>query len=326
MRALVCGVLGQDGAYLARLLLNKGYDVWGTSRRVSHSSLDNLNYLNIQHQVHLLTMNANDDANVREVVAKSQPDELYWLSGQSSVGRSFQQPHDTVHGGVLGLLNVLEAVRLLNPLARVFNASSGEIFGDLGDRLAEELSPLQAASPYAAAKVATHALIQSYRLGFGLFASNAIFFNHESPLRPHSFVTRKIVAAAARARDTGEMLSLGRLDIARDWGWAPDYVESMWLTLQHDRPDDFVIATGQAHALTDFVAQAYAFFDLDWHDHVRSDPSLFRPSDRTFSAGSPDKAARDLGWRSRHQMPDVVRMMCEAEQILLTTTSPQRGA
>lgn len=312
-RALICGVTGQDGAYLSQFLIGRGYEVWGTTRDLRCANSANLDLLGLVGRIKLVAMSPDDMGQVREALELAQPDEVYWLAGQSSVGESFVSPMHTIRGIVAGTLNLLEALRVAHPHVRFFNASSCECFGDVGMQAAHEWMRFRPVSPYAAAKAAAHAMVQSYRSGFGLFAANGIMFNHESPLRGTQFVTRKVVAAAARAAKDSSTLMLGRLDVARDWGWAPDYVDSMWRILQHDRPEDFVIATGHCHALMDFVALAYSHFDLDWKRFVRSDATLVRPSDRSWSQGDPRKAAEQLGWEAHHLMPDVVRLMCEAE-------------
>ncbi len=314
MRALICGIGGQDGSYLAKLLLGKGYEVWGTSRDAQQASFSNLHALGIRASVTLRSMAPNDFRSVISVLYDCQPDELYFLASQSSVGLSFEQPAETLESICIGVLNLMEAIRLLKHPIRLYHASSSECFGSAGDAPATERTPFAPRSPYAVAKASAHWLVENYREAYSLFACNGILFNHESPLRPHRFVTRKIAAAAARiAGGSGERLTLGRLDIVRDWGWAPEYVEAMWLMLQQPAPSDFVIATGESHSLEQFVAAAFAAVQLDWRRYVDSDASLFRPTDLAVSRGNPAAAERALGWRARLRMPDVVRAMVAAE-------------
>jgi GDPmannose 4,6-dehydratase len=307
--ALICGVSGQDGAYLAHFLCSKGYSVWGTSRDAQGSSFDNLSKLGIKDKVRLLSMAPEDFRSVFMALRTSVPDEIYFLAGQSSVGLSFELPAETIQSITLGTLNLLEACRHMEKPVRLYHAGSSECFGDVtGLEAAHEGTPFRPRSPYAVAKASAFWLVDNYRDAYSLFACTGLLFNHESPLRPQRFVTKKIInAAKAIACGSSEKLVLGRLDIARDWGWAPEYVEAMWLMLQQDRPDDFVIATGKTHALEAFVAEAFAAFELDWHDHVIQEPTLFRPTDLSMSRGNPAKAEKLLGWRAKSYMPDVVR-------------------
>lgn len=310
MKALICGVNGQDGSYLAQLLLAKGYEVWGTSRDVQTSTLSNLKALGVDEQVRLLSMAPNDFRSVLNAFDRSDPDEVYYLCAQSSVGLSFEQPAETLDSIVMGVLNLLEVIRLRKKTVRFYHASSSECFGDTGDIPAEENSPFRPRSPYAVAKASAHWLVSNYRESYGLFACNGILFNHESPLRPARFVTRKIIQSARRiAEGSGERLQLGRLDICRDWGWAPEYVDVMWRMLQIEAPDDFVVATGESHTLEDFVATAFAEHGLDWRAHVDSSPELYRPTDLPRSLGNPAHVERVLDWRANYKMADVIHAM-----------------
>ncbi len=309
-QALICGVSGQDGAYLAQLLLDKGYKVCGTSRDAQISSFHNLTRLGIRDRVQFASMSLTDFRSVLQVLTKVKPDEIYNLAGQSSVGLSFDQPVETLESIATGTLNLLEAIRFMSSPIKFYNASSGECFGDTGDTPADETSPFRPRSPYAVAKAAAFWEVANYREAYGLFACSGILFNHESPLRPTRFVTQKIIAAARRiAGGDMEPLKLGNLAVKRDWGWAPEYVEAMYLMLQQEQPDDFVISTGQSHTLEDFVAKAFATVGLDWRSHVEIDRSLFRPTDLAGGLGDPSKAKTKLGWQARYQMPDVVKMM-----------------
>lgn len=315
MKALICGVGGQDGAYLAQLLLGKGYEVWGTSRDAQAASFGNLHRLGLHGRVITRSMAPKDFRSVVTVLMDSQPDEVYFLSAQSSVGLSFEQPAETLESITIGTLNLMEAVRLLRRPCRIYHASSSECFGHVGPVPANEDTPFAPRSPYAVAKASAHWLVQNYREAYDLYVCNGILFNHESPLRPARFVTRKIIAAAARiAQGSPERLSLGRLDIVRDWGWAPEYVQAMWQMLQGDIPRDYVIATGEAHSLQQFVDAAFAGVGLDSRQHLDSDPSLFRPTDIAWSQGDATRAATELGWRASCHMPEVVTRMLAAER------------
>lgn len=321
-KALICGVSGQDGAYLAKLLIEKGYQVWGTSRDVQVANLGNLSILGISDQVNLLSIAQTDFRSVLNSLSRSDPDEVYFLSGQSSVGLSFDQPAETIESFTLGILNLLEAIRFIGKPIRIYHASSSECFGDVGQQRATEETPFHPRSPYGVAKASAHWLVANYRESYGLYACNGILFNHESPLRPARFVTRKIVSTACRiSRGAGEKLNLGRLDIVRDWGWAPEYVEAMWRMLQIDMPCDFVIATGYSATLEEFVARAFENVDLDWRDFVVSDSAFFRPSDIAHSAADPAKAAKELNWSASIQLPQLVKLLMCAE---LEKTQAQR--
>lgn len=314
-KALICGISGQDGAYLAKLLLEKGYEVTGTSRDAQMSSFRNLQRLEIREQVKLTSMSLTDFRSVLQVLNKIQPDEIYNLAGQSSVGLSFDQPVETLDSITTGTLNILEAIRFTGAPIKLYNAGSSECFGDTSDRSADEGTPFRPRSPYAVAKAAAFWEVANYREAYGLFACSGILYNHESPLRPERFVTQKIIAAACRiAQGSKETLTLGNMSIRRDWGWAPEYVQAMHLMLQQEKPDDYVIATGESNKLEDFVAEAFACVNLNWRDHVTSDRSLYRPTDIAVGRGHPAKAREVLGWQAKYKMQDVVRMMILAKQ------------
>lgn len=314
MKALICGVNGQDGAYLARLLLGKGYEVWGTSRDAQVSGFGNLATLGVEGKVTVLSMAPNDFRSVFTAVERSDPDEIYYLAGQSSVGLSFEQPAETLDSVVNGVLNILEVMRLRKKAVRLYSAGSSECFGDTGDLAANEKTAFYPRSPYAVAKASAHWLVTNYRESYGLYACTGILFNHESPLRPKRFVTQKIVQAARRiAAGSAERLTLGRLDIRRDWGWAPEYVDAMWRMLQQSSPSDFVIATGESHTLAEFVEAAFAANGLDWNRHVDSSESLFRPTDIGRSQGDPEKARKQLGWVAATNMRSVVEKMLRVD-------------
>jgi GDPmannose 4,6-dehydratase len=315
-KALICGVSGQDGAYLSQFLIGKGYDVHGTARDAQMASFSNLIKLGIRDQIKYHSMALNDFRSVLQVLSNVQPDEIYNLAGQSSVGLSFDQPVETLESISVGTLNLLEAIRFIKRPIRLYNAGSSECFGNTGGQPADENTPFRPRSPYAVAKATAFWEIANYREAYNLYASTGILFNHESPLRPERFVTQKIVRSACRiASGASEKLRLGNIEIARDWGWAPEYVEAMWMILQQEKADDFVIATGETNKLEDFVAEVFRCVGLDWRDHVESDSSLLRPSEIMVSRANPEKSAKRLGWQATYRMKDVARMM--VEQLVL---------
>jgi len=314
-KALVCGISGQDGSFLAKFLLSKGYQVFGTSRDAQGSSFSNLTRLGIKDQIHFLSMVPEDFRSVLVSLRKSSPDEVYYLAGQSSVGLSFEQPAETIQSISLGMLNILEACRMMDEDIRIYHAGSSETFGDTKGNPASELTPFHPVSPYAVAKASAFWLLDNYRNAYNLFACTGILFNHESFLRPNRFVTQKIISSVKRiALGSKETLELGRLDISRDWGWAPEYVEAMWLMLQQPEPEDFVIATGETNLLKDFVAVAFDQFGLNWEDHVTQNEEFMRPTDILISVGDPSKAYQKLGWKAKSKMRDVVKLMIGNEK------------
>lgn len=312
-RALICGIGGQDGSLLAAHLLSRGYDVWGTSRDSQMSRFSALTRLGIKERVTLISMAPNDFRSVLSALTRSAADEVYFLAAQSSVGLSFEQPVETLESITSGTLNLLEAIRFLDRPIRLYHASSSECFGELDHVPATEGMPFRPRSPYAVAKASAHWLVANYRDAYGLFACNGILFNHESPFRPERFVTQKIVSAAARIADgSGEILTLGRLDVVRDWGWAAEYVDAMWRMLQQDDPDDYIVATGEANSLADFVREAFAVHGLEWQKHVRTDRAQYRPADISWSCGRPSKAYLRLGWLAETHMRGVIEKMSRA--------------
>jgi GDPmannose 4,6-dehydratase len=320
--ALIWGVSGQDGAYLAQLLLSKGYLVCGTSRDAQTASFKNLVSLGIKEQIKLESAALNDFRSVLQVLRKVQPDEVYNLAGQTSVGLSFQQPVETFDSITLGTLNLLEAIRFLEQPIKLYNAGSSECFGDTRGETADESTPFRPRSPYGVAKAAAFWQVANYREAYNLFACSGILFNHESPLRPDRFVTQKIIHAACKiAGGSQEKLLLGNVAITRDWGWAPEYVEAMYLMLQKEAPDDYVIATGRSHQLEEFVAAAFAEVGLDWHQHVVIDSSLFRPTDITESRANSTKAMQQLNWQAKFFLGDIVKMMIQARKGTAQTVS-----
>lgn len=314
-KALISGISGQDGAYLAKLLLEKGYKVHGTARDAQMSSFYNLKLLGIKDQIVFHSMALNDFRSVLQVLNKVQPDEIYNLAGQSSVGLSFEQPVETLESISVGTLNLLEAIRFTGRETKLYNAGSSECFGNTGGHPADEETPFRPRSPYAVAKATAFWEVANYREAYNLYACTGILFNHESPLRPERFVTKKIVKAACRiAAGSGEKLHLGNISIARDWGSAAEYVEAMWLMLQKEKADDYVIATGETNTLEDFVSAIFEELKHNWRDHVLSDPSLLRPTEIMVSRANPAKAAFQLGWEAKSRMRDVAHFMVASEK------------
>lgn len=314
-KALICGISGQDGAYLARYLLDLGYQVCGTSRDAQISTFSNLVRLGIRDRVKLVSMSLTDFRSVLQVLAKIKPHEVYNLSGQSSVGLSFDQPVETLDSIATGTLNLLEAIRFIGEPISLYNAGSSECFGDTGGEPADETTPFRPRSPYGVAKAAAFWEVANYREAYGLLACSGILYNHESPLRPERFVTQKIVATACRIADgSSEKLYLGNISVQRDWGYAAEYVEAMHLMLQQPEPDDYVIATGETNPLADFVAEAFTCVGLNWCDCVEVDTSLYRPTDIAINRGNPTKAREKLRWVARSKMRDVVRLMVDARR------------
>lgn len=314
-KALIIGVSGQDGAFLSRLLLERGYEVHGTSRDAYGQGFDNLRQLGVHERVKLHSVTLTDFRSVLQVLAKVGPDEVYNLAGQTSVGLSFELPVETLESIAGGTLHLLEAIRFLGIPTRFYNACSSECFGETGDMPANEYTRFSPRSPYAVAKSAAFWEVANYREAYQLFACSGILANHESPLRPERFVTQKVVAGACRiAAGQIDRLELGDLSIARDWGWAPEYVEAMHLMLQQPKPDDFVVATGRTHTLQEFVAEVFRIVGLDWRNHVRSNTHLRRPTDIQTSRLDPSRARAVLGWTARTHVADVARKMVEAWQ------------
>lgn len=326
-KALICGIGGQDGSYLAAHLLDLGYVVVGTSRDAQTGRFEGLDRLGIRDRVTLESMSLVDFRSTMQVLSRTQPDEVYNLAGQTSVGLSFNQPVETFESIVIGTVNLLEAIRMLGRPIRLYNAGSSEMFGNTGDEPAGESTVLRPCSPYGIAKATSFWQIAQYRQAYRIEACTGILFNHESPLRPERFVTQKIVAGACRvASGEQDALHLGDLSVRRDWGWAPEYVVAMHRMLQLERLEDLVIATGETTSLEDFVCEVFAALGLDWRRHVVRDPALMRPSE--ILAGRADTArARDLlGWTARFRMRDVARMMVEARMAATPTQTARRAA
>jgi GDPmannose 4,6-dehydratase len=311
-RALVIGISGQDGAYLARLLLAKGYEVHGSSREQETGTFANLRRLGIRERVTLHSAHPADFSSVMSLLLGLPVDEIYNLSGQSSVAASFRHPLETFDSITVATMNLLECLRRLGRPVRFYNAGSSEIFGNTPSP-ADETTPFNPRSPYGIAKVAAHHAVANYREAYGLAASTGILFNHESPLRQAHFVTQKIVSAAVRiAAGSRERLRLGNVDVTRDWGWAPEYVDAMWRIVQHDPPEDFVVATGTTHSLREFIDRVFAAVGLDAGDHVDVDPGLVRPTDIESSRADPAKARAVLGWRPEYDLGRIVHDLVAA--------------
>jgi GDPmannose 4,6-dehydratase len=311
-RALITGISGQDGSYLAKYLLELGYEVWGTSRDAQISPFRNLHRLGINDQVHLESLAVNDFRSVLQVLAKVRPDEVYNLGGQTSVSLSFQQPVETLESISVSTLNFLECIRFIGQPIRFYNAGSSECFGDLNGAPGNELTPFRPRSPYAVAKATAHWQVANYREAYGLYACSGILFNHESPLRPERFVTKKIALAASRiARGLQKELTLGNTEVWRDWGWAPEYVQAMHAMLQLDQPEDFVIATGLSCSLHEFVQVAFRHVGLDPLRYVKVDKGLFRPTEIAVGRGDASKAASVLKWHAKTKMPDVAERLVD---------------
>ena len=316
--ALITGITGQDGAYLAHLLLGKGYAVHGLIRRSASQEVigERLRWLGILDRVKLIDGDLIDLSSIIRVLEACQPDEVYNLAAQSFVHASWQQPLLTGTVTGLGALNVLEAMRIVRPKARFYQASSSEMYGKIQEERQSEKTPFYPRSPYAAAKLYAHWMTVNYRESFGMHASSGILFNHESPLRGIEFVTRKITDGVARIKlGLADHLMLGNLDAQRDWGHARDYVQAMWLMLRQDAPDDYVIATGRKTSIRDFCEMAFGHAGLDWRDHVRQDKALLRPAEVDVLQGDPEKARARLGWAPATSLEQMVAEMVDADIV-----------
>lgn len=312
--AVIFGVSGQDGAFLSRLLLEKKYRVIGVCRNTGNACLNNLDRLNLKHRIELVASSIGCFEHVKRIIREYKPDEIYNLAGQSSVSHSFKNPVETFEGISIGTLNLLEVVRTLNLPVKLYNAGSGDCFGNIKDRAAIEDTPFNPTSPYGVAKASAFWQVASYRDAYGTFACTGLLFNHESHLRPAQFVTQKIVKTACRiAEGQCSELVLGNIAIERDWGWAPEYVVAMWKMLQQETPDDYIIATGTTISLEDFICAVFQRLNLDWKKYVTTDQRFLRPSDIATIRANPQKAEERLGWKAEFTGYDVARMMVEAE-------------
>ena len=316
--ALITGITGQDGSYLAEFLLGKGYTVYGIIRRSSSFNTGRINHIyKDPHEPHpemrLVYGDLNDGSSLNRIIRTTKPDEIYHLGAQSHVRVSFDVPEYTGEITGLGTVRLLEAIRETGVKTKFYQASSSEMFGNMPGPLNEN-TPFQPRSPYAAAKVYAYWITVNYREGYGIFATNGILFNHESPRRGETFVSRKITKAAAKIKlGRQDKLFLGNLDAKRDWGYARDYVEAMWMMLQRDEPDDFVIATGETHSVREFLDEAFGHLDLDWKKYVEIDPRYFRPTEVDLLLGDASKAKRVLGWKPRVHFKDLVKLMVDAD-------------
>jgi GDPmannose 4,6-dehydratase len=322
-RALICGISGQDGTYLAKLLFDRGYEVWGSSRDAELTAFENLHRTGLYDSVRLVSLNLRDTGSAIGLLRRIRPDEVFSLAGQSSVGLSFEQPVETIESISLGTLTLLEAIRLSDLDIRLYNAGSTECFGDTGNAVANEKTQFHPRSPYAVAKASAYWTVANYREAYGMFACTGILSNHDSPLRPRRFVTRKIIhAVASVALGKKTRLALGNLEIERDWGWAPEYVQAISMMLEQPSPHDYIIATGQSHTLTQFVETAFNLIGKDWHDFVTIDKHLMRPTDILRNQVDPSLAAARLGWKAKCQMKQVINLMLESEMKSLREERP----
>jgi GDPmannose 4,6-dehydratase len=311
-RALITGVTGQDGSYLAEFLLQKGYEVWGMVRRASTESYERIEH--IREQLHFVQADLLDPHSLVTAIAQSEPDEVYNLAAQSFVPTSWHQPVLTAEFTAVGVTRLLEAIRQINPEIRFYQASSSEMFGKVRETPQTELTPFHPRSPYGVAKAYGHYITVNYRESYGMHASSGILFNHESPRRGLEFVTRKVTHGVARIKlGLTDHLSLGNLDAKRDWGFAGDYVQAMWMMLQQDEPDDYVVATGETHTVERLVEVAFEHAGLDWRDYVRTDPAFIRPAEVDLLVGDPSKAGEKLGWSPIVDFERLVRMMVDAD-------------
>ncbi|MBN2013893.1 MAG: GDP-mannose 4,6-dehydratase [Candidatus Altiarchaeota archaeon] len=313
-KALITGITGQDGAYLAEFLLKKGYRVYGTYRRLSTPNFWRLQYLNIFEKIDLIPADLVDAGSVIEAISISEPDEIYHLAAQSFVGASFEQPIGTGAVTGLGVTRVLEAVRQLEIKTRVYQASTSELYGNAQETPQTEKTPFKPQSPYSAAKLYGYWMTEIYREAYGIYACNGILFNHESPIRGLEFVTRKITNAVAKiSLGIEKKLPLGNLEAKRDWGYAPEYVQSMWLMLQQKKPDDYVIATNETHSVQEFAEKAFDVVGLDWQKHTKVDRRFMRPLDVNLLKGDYSKAEKKLGWKPKTRFEKLVKIMVEED-------------
>ncbi len=314
--ALITGVTGQDGSYLAELLLQEGYKVVGMVRRTSTINFERLHH--IQNQIEIVQGDLLDQMSLIAILQEHQPSEVYNLAAQSFVPTSFSQPVLTGEFTALGVTRMLEAIRFVDPKIRFYQASSSEMFGKVMEVPQRETTPLYPRSPYGVAKVYGHWITINYRESYNLFGCSGILFNHESPRRGLEFVTHKITHAAAQIKlGLAHELRLGNLEARRDWGYAGDYVRAMWLMLQQDGPDDYVVSTGETHSVQEFVQEAFGYLDLDWKAYVVQDPKYYRPAEVDLLVGDPAKAGAKLGWEPSVDFRQLVRLMVDADMHVL---------
>jgi GDPmannose 4,6-dehydratase len=324
-KALITGVTGQDGSYLAELLLAKGYEVVGVVRRTSHHSYERIEHL--LDRIEVVAADLLDQHSLTVVLQDSRPDEVYNLAAQSYVPTSWTQPVLTGEFTALGVTRILEAIRLVHPTARFYQASSSEMFGKVTETPQREDTSFYPRSPYGVAKVYGHWITVNYRESYGLYAVSGILFNHESPRRGIEFVTRKVTDAVARIKlGLAQELRLGNLEARRDWGFAGDYVDAMWRMLQQEQPQDYVIGSGETHSVRQLVELAFAHVGLDYRKHVVSDPKFYRPAEVDLLLADPSKARRELGWAPKVGFAELVAMMVDADLERLSATTPLAGA
>ena len=314
-RALITGITGQDGAYLAKFLVEKGYRVFGTYRRSSTRNFWRLHYLDVKKDIELIPLDLLDQTSIMQAIQTTKPDEIYNLAAQSFVGDSFSEPIATAEISGIGALRILDSIRLLDPKIKFYQASTSEMYGNSSSTAQNEDTPFHPASPYAAAKLYAHWIVRNYRESYGLFACAGILFNHEATIRGVDFVTKKITDAVARIKlGMVDYLPLGNLDAKRDWGFAGDYVKAMWLMLQQKEPDEYVIATGETHTVREFCELAFNEAGLDYKKYVRLDEKFVRPRDVVYLQGDSSKAQRVLGWNAKETGFDaLVKMMVRAD-------------
>lgn len=318
-KALITGITGQDGSYLAEFLLEKGYAVYGMTRRTSSVNTDRIQHLNFDphdpnSRLHLISGDLADYASLCRVITEVEPDEVYNLAAQSHVKVSFELPEQTADVVALGTQRMLEALKQSGSKAKFYQASSSEMFGNHPKNPIQEGTPFRPCSPYATSKVFAYWTTVNYRESYGIFACNGILFNHESPRRGENFVTRKItLGVASIVAGKQKVIHLGNLDSKRDWGYAPDYVQAMWLMLQQDKPDDYIVATGEGHSVKEFLHEAFAYVGLDWQKHVNVDPRYFRPHEVHYLLGDASRAKDKLGWSPSISFKDLVHRMVEAD-------------
>jgi len=311
-KALITGITGQDGSYLSELLLDKNYEVHGVLRRSSSFNTGRIDHIFSRLNLHFGDL--TDGSSFGSLLSSVKPEEIYHLGAMSHVKVSFEIPEFTAQAGALGTLRLLESVRAHCPEARVYNASSSEMFGKVAEVPQKETTPFSPRSPYGCSKVFAHQICVNYREAYGLHISNGILFNHESPRRGETFVTRKITKAAARIHaGLQKELLLGNLEAKRDWGYAKEYVEAMWLMLQQETPDDYVVATGETHTIKDFLDEAFGCLRLDWHEYVGIDKNYYRPSEVDILQGDASKAYKVLGWKPKVKLQELVRSMVKAD-------------
>lgn len=313
--AFVTGMTGQDGPYLAKLLLDKGYKVYGLVKRYSNPNLSNLEYLGIEDDIELITGDITDDANMNHLIKTIKPSEFYNLAAQSFVGASWDMNKVTTEVNAIGPLNILNAIKMHNPTTRFYQASTSEMFGNSTTEFQSEDTPFTPRSPYGVAKLYAHWITVNFRESYSLHASNGILFNHESPIRGKEFVTRKITDGVARIKlGLADKITLGNLDAKRDWGYAGDFVEAMWLMLQQDEPGDYVVATGLQHSIRDVLEIAFSEVGInDWEDLIESDPRFKRPAELHCLLGDCAKAKEKLGWKNKTTFEDMIKMMTRAD-------------